>query len=136
MTNNQPNAIRHLVGELERLGYWTAEARSDDENFGDKRILLMKEGLGVRITRDRGQWFAEASGPGLADWFSPMVWMSYLNGRVGDTSTPSLDDQVRLLLENLDRIESASYSDPDILATLRTYRSARASQRRTGLSSP
>lgn len=92
-TTTLPSPIQQLREQLEELGFWFAEEEHRDDGFGDLFLVLTRRGLGVRLIRDRGQWSVEVSGSDLNEWFAPMVWRAYLNQRVGDVATPTLDEQ-------------------------------------------
>jgi hypothetical protein len=124
-----PAPLERLWAKLEAAGFWLAE-EEHSESFGDAYAVLMRGGLCVRFVRDRGQWFVDLSGPSCQDWFSPMVWLSYLDGVGGDLSTPSLEEQVTAIDDRLDEIQHAVANDADLLERLQEGRRSRASQRR------
>lgn len=129
-TATLPSPMQQLREQLENLGFWLAEDESRDDGFGDRFLVLMRRGLGIRLVRDRGHWSVEVSGPDLSEWFSPMVWHAYLNQRVGDVATPELDEQCQLILDDVARMQAATSTDAHLLNQLHRYRDDRAEARR------
>jgi len=129
-TTTLPSPIQQLREQLEELGFWLAEEEHRDDGFGDLFLVLTRRGLGVRLIRDRGQWSVEVSGSDLNEWFAPMVWRAYLNQRVGDVATPTLDEQCQLVLDDVGRMQAAISTDVHLLDQLHRYRSDRAEARR------
>jgi hypothetical protein len=124
-----PAPLKHLWAKLEAVGFWQSE-EEHSESFGDAFAILMRNGLCIRFVRDRGQWFVDLSGPNCQDWFSPMVWVSYLDGFVTDLSTPSIEEQVTAIEDRLEEIQHAVMNNADLLERLQEGRRLRANKRR------
>jgi hypothetical protein len=125
-----PAPLETLRAVLEERGFWLAEQEHREDSFGDTFLVLVRRGLSVRIVRDRGQWSVEVSGPGGDQWFSPMVWRTYLDGDAGDVATPALDEQCQLVSKRLDEMQAAAESDAALGERLLESRALRAQIRR------
>ena len=124
--------MHQLVSELESSGYQRVEQRSS-AGFGDELIAFAREALSVRLVRDRGQWFVEASPVGGEDWFDADVWHSALTETVPPSEPRSSEEQARLMRDDLPAISARVVaSAAPAVEQLRMIRAAR-SRRRLGL---
>jgi len=126
-----PEPLVELWNVLEQAGFWVAEEEYSDY-FGDAFAVLMRGRTAVRFVRDRGQCFVEVGAAGGAEWFTPMVWDSYLRRDVGDATTPTIEAECQFVVASLGQIFAAIDTDPDLLENLRRYRAERAQARRGG----
>lgn len=125
-----PEPMAELWRVLQQEGFLLAEEDYSEADFGNAFGVLLRGKAAVRFVRDRGQWFVEVGGPGGSEWYSPMVWRSYLQGEVGDASTPAMDQQCRFIVQALDQIVAAVDTDTELLENLHRYRAQRAQVRR------
>jgi hypothetical protein len=131
MTNpSLPTSLQKLREWLEMEGFDLIESQYRDSDFGNTLLLFRRHGLSIRMIRDRGQWFVEAADADVTEWFSPMVWRAYLDGRVGAITTPTIDEQCQMFEDDLERIQIAISTDPDVFEHLRSCRAERAQSRR------
>jgi hypothetical protein len=123
--------VRAVTDALAERGYRPVNERYDAGSFGNLLMVLERDAALVRLVRDRGQWFIEATPRGADDWFAPVVWHAALVAPIPPAETLSFDAQAQLLLGDLDQIEAASaVGESRLLEELRAVREARARTRR------
>jgi hypothetical protein len=81
----------------------------------------------VRLILVRGQWRVDISRSG--PWFSPTVWQAYLDGTVGDLTSPSLEDECQMVVDRIDEIQQASERDLALGDRLLGWQAKRAQMR-------
>lgn len=122
-----PDAVRSLIEDLERQGFG---AISDEGSGVVNRVVeLERDGCGVRISADRGEWWVELGGSRLGDWFDPDVWESCLDRVPVQTEPADLDERAAFVLRRFRDVEEAIAADPAIHTCLDRVRSTRARTR-------
>jgi hypothetical protein len=120
-----------VQARLHQMGFSAVSERRDDAAFGDTEITFERGSTLVRLVRDRGQWFVEATARGWSGWFAPTIWRSLLIGSMPSTDAVPYEGQARRLLDDLVSIASVTdrASEHD-LSQLLDWRSRRAEARR------
>lgn len=103
-TKRQPERAEFLLARGFELISWQA----DDDAFGDSSLVLEKENLRVRITRDRGQDFVEvASTNHSKEWFDLSLLLQAFGSRESPAELTDLDAQASRLKEALPELQEA-----------------------------
>jgi hypothetical protein len=126
-----PDDGRAVEAQLDDRGYDLIHERRDDAAFGDTEMIFQRGATLVRLVRDRGQWFVDATASAWEDWFAPTIWRALLTDSMPALGAADLAVQGRMMFDDLDRIEAAaSDASPRELEKLRHWRARRAEARR------
>ncbi|NED97135.1 hypothetical protein G1H11_17695 [Phytoactinopolyspora alkaliphila] len=132
MTDGIELAVEELGRELAAHGYEKTGGHGS-KGFGDEVTCYSFMNVSVRVVRDRGQWFFEASPTNGADWFDADLWHACLTNEPAPVEPRSASIQAHLLTNELaDLTETAQTSPMVTLERLRALRRAR-SRRRIGI---
>ncbi len=123
--------VQVVEAPLRARGYHVVSERYDGASFGDAEVTFERGATLVRVVRDRGQWFVEATARDWSEWFAPTIWRALLTGSMPSPEAVPFEGQAQSLFDDLDRIESvtddASNTDLD---QLHDWRARRAEARR------
>jgi hypothetical protein len=110
--------IRDLIEWLSEQGFNVVSDRSF-EGFGDRSIVLSKNPISIRITRDRGIWMISIAQPCETPsdsddiWFEPKIWASYLDGTVPWTAPTPLEMQIKFVRTRISELTAALLQGDD-----------------------
>ena len=85
-------------------GFVATQDRYSERDFGNWLRDFIGPGVGVRVIRDRGEWFIEGRLP-ASPWFSMQAWSECLNG--GHGIDAGVQEQMDFVRRSLDRMQEA-----------------------------
>src|ERR671931_2245692 len=98
-----PQELAELPNWLVNQGFALTEQRDVPQSFGDQIFGFERGPCGVRLVRDRSQWFLEVGRPLRDEWFDADIWRSCLEGNDPPKDPTALSDQVAYFKESLTR---------------------------------
>jgi hypothetical protein len=126
-----PDEVGAVESHLRDRGYDLVSESRDEASFGDTQMTFERGRTLVRLVRDRGQWFLEATAATWDDWFAPTIWHALLTDSMPTLADAEFAVQGRLLLDDLDQIEAVTGdAAAGQLARLLDWRARRAEARR------
>lgn len=97
-----PAALVTLIEWLHVQSFKTVRDTSSPANFGDRYLRLARDDTGVRLVRDRGQWFIDLSARAWGGgWFDVPLVMAALQHEDA-RNAPDLAQQAAFVREHLD----------------------------------
>jgi hypothetical protein len=130
MRESGSDGVQVVEPRLRARGYHVVSERHDDASFGDAEVTFERGATVVRVVRDRGQWFVEATAKGWSEWFAPTIWRALLSGSMPPLDAVPFDGQAQSLFDDLHRIESVTEAASDTdLDQLHDWRARRAEAR-------
>jgi hypothetical protein len=109
------NSIEEFVRWLGSQGFLVTEDVYSERDFGNWSREFSGHGIGVRVVRDRGQWFVEARGPG-SKWFSIQAWSQCLDDDSGISA--SVQEQMAFVSRSLGKMQTAATSGGSVESCL------------------
>jgi hypothetical protein len=113
-----------VVAWLEGNGFRRLTYRYGHDVFGNTLIIYQRGGVGIRLIRDRSQWFLDVANMENLSWFLLDIWESCVSDerRVprGSMDVETLDHLIRLQPE----IDLHLRVDPNLVGCLLRERSA------------
>ncbi|NED97105.1 hypothetical protein G1H11_17535 [Phytoactinopolyspora alkaliphila] len=129
MTDGIELVDEELARELIAQGY-EKTGRHASKGFGDEVTCYSFMHVSVRVVRDRGQWFFEASPTNGVDWFDADLWHACLTNETPPVEPRASAAQAHLLTNDLaDLTETAQEAPMATVERLRSLRRARSQQR-------
>lgn len=126
--SDAPAAYQTLIDQLVAEGFVAQISNPDDTAFGNQIVLLIHDGIRLRLVRDRSQWFLEIAAPLTDEWFAPVIWMAFLDGELPDAQRPSAEDEAGFVATRWHDFDGSGAGG--VLGALMAWQERRAAQRR------